>query len=364
MLEINTVVRLAERYNIPLEDVLFIALNINGVNFECDYNRMRMALHLADSNLFNYAKQREELDYYFALPINQESPFTVVDNNILLLQNTVIGQAIGPTEDICDSHYPRRKGTSLNINPNSRTSCHGCKFCYAAYQVPYDRKKLITDFDLREFFEGWMSKYGLTDLSHLVQISIVTGCYENSEDLCRFLRTLKKVSMEYKFVGKIFYLGSQIISKDWLRSIAEIQPFGICFSLETFERRGLLRKEKRAVSLRDACESMDFARGLGYEVNFAYIVGTEPLDVMEYHFGCFKDHINKFPTINTLQMHKYHEATLKDPEANRLEYYLEARQILEQLFVGTSMRPLVWEDYRSLWFLTFGEEPLRGIRTP
>lgn len=119
MLDINVIARLAEKYSVPLEDVLFIALNINGVNFECDYNRMRMAFHLADSNLFDYAKQRGELDYYFALPVNQNSPFAIT-GDVLLLQNAVIGQAIGPTEDICDSHYPRRKGTSLNINPNSR----------------------------------------------------------------------------------------------------------------------------------------------------------------------------------------------------------------------------------------------------
>ncbi len=143
MLDIDVATRLSGRYEIPLEDVLFIALNINGVNLKCDYNRMRMAFSLADSKLFEYAKQRGEIDYYFALPVNQCSPFAIVEN-VLMLQNTVIGQAIEPAEDICDSHYPRRKGTSLNINPNSRTSCHGCQFCYTAYQIPCDRKRLKT----------------------------------------------------------------------------------------------------------------------------------------------------------------------------------------------------------------------------
>jgi hypothetical protein len=363
MLNVDTVARLAERYKVPFEDVLFIGLNVNGVDFECDYNRMRMTLHLTNSELFKYAKQRGELDYYFALPVNQDSPFAIV-NNILLLQNTVIGQVIDPTEDICDSHYPRRKGTSLNLNPNSRTSCHGCQFCYTAYQIPYDRKRLKTDYDLREFFEDWMIKYGLTDLSHLIQVSVVTGCYESGEAVYRFLRVLKKVLSEYRFVGKIFYLGSQVTTQEQLGSITEISPFGICFSLETFERRDLLRRDKRAVSLQDACESMDFARSLGYEVNFSYIVGMESLRVMEYHFNCFKEHINKFPTINTLQLHKYHQATLRDPSAHRLEYYLEARLLLERLFNPTGTRPLVWENYRSLWFLTFGKEELHGIRMP
>lgn len=362
MLNINIIGRLAEKYSVPLEDVLFIALNTNGVNLECDYNRMRTAFRLTDSNLFDYAKKRGELDYYFALPVNPNSAFALCENT-LLLQDAVIGQAIGPTEDICDSHYFRRKGTALNINPNSRTSCHGCQFCYTAYQVPYDRKKLKTDSDLKDFFEDWMLKYDLTNLSHLIQVSVVTGCYENSDDLCEFLRTLKRALTEYKFGGKIFYLGSQITTREQLSSVTEIQPFVICFSLETFERRDLLRKDKRKVSLQDACESMDFAKELGYEVSFSYIVGMESLRVIEYHFRCFKNHINKFPIINTLQMHKYHQSTLMDPEACRLEYYLEARQILERTFAETNMRPLVWEDYRSLWFLTFNKEPLCGIRT-
>lgn len=363
MLDINAIARLAEKYSVPLEDVLFIALNTNGINFACDYNRMRTAFRLAESNLFSCAKQRGELDYYFALPVNPNSPFALIDNT-LFLQDTVIGQTIGQAEDICDSHYPRRKGTSLNLNPNSRTSCRGCQFCYTAYQVPCDRKRLRTASDLKDFFEGWMTKYDLSDLSHLIQVSVVTGCYENSDEVCQFLRTLKNVLMEYKFTGKIFYLGSQITTREQLGGLTEIKPFGICLSLETFERRELLRDKKKLIGLQDACESMDFAQELGYETNFVYIVGLESLRVMEYHFSVFKNHVNKFPTTNTLQMHKYHEVTLMAPDAHRLEYYLEARQLLERLFAGTSMRPLIWEDYRSLWYLTFNKEPLYGIRTP
>lgn len=339
MLQVEMVTRLAGMYGVPLEDVLFIALNLNGVNFECDYNRMRMAFHLADCSLFDYAKQREELDYYFALPVNPNSPFAIVDNTVLLY-DTVVGQAIGPIEDVCDSHYPRRNGTSLNINPNSRTSCSGCQFCYTAYQVPLDRKRLKSEADLRDFFEQWMSQYGLTDLSHLIQVSVVTGCYESSIALYQFLLTLRRVLTEYRFTGKIFYLGSQITA-DQLRGLVEVQPLCVCWSLETFERRDLLHAQKRSVSLQDACELMDLARGLGYESTFAYIMGMESLRVVEYHFRCLRAHVNKFPIINTLQLHKYHQPTLQAQGAHRLEYYLEARQILECLFVQTEMRPLV-----------------------
>lgn len=363
MLDITQITQLSRGYNIPLEDVLFIALNTSGVRVQCDYNRMRTGLHLADSDLFAYAKERGELDYYLALPINQASPF-VLNGDVLSLHDVVIGQTIEATEDICNDNYSRRGGTSLNLNPNSRTSCSGCEFCYTSYQIPNDLKRLKSESDLREFFERWMTERGLSNLSHLIQVSVVTGCYHSSTELSDFLKKLRRVLTEYKFVGRVFYLGSQIISSEYMEELAEVAPFGICLSLETFERRDLLRDKKKIITLARACDAMDYAMDLGYEVNFAYIVGTEPMDVMEYHFRAMKSHINKMPTINTLQMHKYHDPKLVDPSAHKLSYYLEARLLLERIFVDTPMRPLVWEDYRSLWFLTFNGEPLYGTRTP
>lgn len=363
MLNIAVIARLSEQYHMPLEDVLFIALNVHGVKLDCEYSRIRMDFRLADSEPFDYARERGEFDYFFALPVNPDSEFTLA-GDILSLNGTLIGQAINPMEDVSDLYYFRRKKTALNFNPNSRSSCAGCRFCYTSRLTPNDEQKIETGTDLRIFFENWMNKYGFADLSHLIQISVVTGNYRKSDDLCQFLLELKRVMQEYRFGGKIFYLGSQIAKPEQLRRLVEIQPFGICFSLEAFERRNLLRRDKKALELTDARDAMDCALGLGYEVNFSYIVGMEPLQVMEQHFSCFRDHINKFPTINTFQKHKFQGPTLMDPNADRLEYFLDARRILEQLFGYTSMRPLVWEDYRSLWFLTFDKEPLHGIRTP
>lgn len=322
-----------------------------------------MDFRLADSKLFDYAKKRGELDYFFALPVNPNSEFTLTDD-LLSLQGTLVGQVINPTEDVSDLYYFRRKKTSLNFNPNSRSSCAGCRFCCTSHLTPNDDQKIETSTDLRIFFENWMSRYGFTNLSHLIQISVVTGNYRNSDDLCQFLLELKQVLEDYHFDGKIFYLGSQITTPEQLVRLGEIQPFGICFSLETFERRDLLRRDKKALELDGAREAMDIALRLGHEVSFSYIVGMEPLQVMERHFSRFREHVNKFPTINTFQMHKFQGPTLMDPSADSLEYFLDARLILEQLFGQTSMRPLVWEDYRSLWFLTFGKRALHGIRTP
>lgn len=363
MLNIEVIARLSEQYEVPLEDVLFITLNVHGIKLDCEYGRIRMDFRLADSELFGYAKERRELDYFFALPVNPDSEFTLA-GDVLSLNGTLIGQAVNPEEDTSELYYFRRKKTALNFNPNSRSSCAGCRFCYTSRLTPNDKQKIETGADLKISLENWMNKYGLTDLSHLIRIAVVTGNYRNSDDLCRFLIECKLVVREYRFDGEIFYLGSQIATPEQLTQLSEIQPFVICFSLETFERRDLLRRDKKALGLDDARKAMDCALGLGHEVNLSYIVGLEPLQVMERNMRCFKKHINRFPIINTFQRHKFQGPTLTDPAADRLEYYLDARRILEQLFAQQNMRPLPWENYRSLWFLTFEREPLHGIRTP
>ena len=363
MFTIEDLIRLSEHYQVPIEDVLFIAVNVYGLNLDCQFNRIRMDFRLADSELFAYAKKRGELDYFLALPVNPTSQFVLSDNTVLL-NNRVIGEAINPMEDVSDLHYFRRKKTALNFNPNSQSSCAGCRFCYTSRLTPNEKQKIETGAEVKIFFENWMKKYGLTDLSHLIRIAVVTGNYSNSDDLCQFLLELKQVVQDHRFGGEIFYLGSQIATPEQLRRLAEVQPLCICFSMETFERRDLLRPDKRMLGLDETRDVMDRALELGHAVNFSYIVGMEPLQVMERNIRRFKEHINRFPIINTFQRHKFQGTTLADPNADRLEYYLDARRILEQLFGQTSMRPFVWENYRSLWFLAFDKEPLHGIRTP
>jgi len=99
-------------------------------------------------------------------------------------------------------------------------------------------------------------------------------------------------------------------------------------------------------------------------VNFSYIIGLEPLLIVEKYFLLAKQYINSFPIVNTLQIHKYHNQSLLTPEAINIKYFFEARKILEKIFVDSNMRPQEWENYRSLWFLEFNKEKLIGIRIP
>lgn len=353
----------AANYQIPTEDVLFTALNFYGLNWDVTFNRMRTAFRLANSPTFATSQKLREWDFYLALPVRVDSPFRMTKGTVLA-GSDLVGRTLGATEDYCDSHYQRRLGTCLNINPNTRTSCRGCDFCYTAYQVPLDRQRMTSPADIRDFFIRWMEKNGLHDLTHLIQVSVVTGCYGSEARLVRFLTSLRSIMGEWGFQGKVFYLGSTLIDRRALATVGGEGPFGYCISLECFERRNLLHRLKHSLSLGEIRRIMSDCLDLGIEINYTYIVGLEPIEFFIPHMMEFMEYTNKFPTINLLQLHQQHDSGLRDHSARRLEYYFEARKEIESLYCGTTLRPKAWEDYRSLWYLTFAGETLEGPRFP
>ena len=364
MLNIDILTDIANNNDVPVEDVLFMSINFYGVHMDVDYNRMRTAFHLDGNHpAFSLANERNDLNYYLALPINHHSPFSI-SNGKMYFDGIVIGDSIGATEDFCDSHYPRRLGTSLNINPNSRTSCRGCDFCYTAYQVPLDKKKMKTREDLVDFFDEWIAQENKKDLSHLIQISIVTGCYDSEESMVDFILLLSNVLKEYNFNGKIFYLGSMLTSLKQMERLKKLPSFGYCMSVECFERRNVLAPSKRRLTLSDIKTTLNNALECGFEVNYTYVLGLEPLDTMKKYMTELLDVTNKFPTINILQLHQQHDKSLLDPSFDGVCSLIHGRKIIEGIYKDTIMRPLVWEDYRTLWYLKFDNEDLTGIRFP
>jgi len=365
MLEsITHLTKLSIKYNIPKEDLLLIDLNLRGVNFEIPSGRVRLELKSLNKEIFSLAHSKNIYNFYLAIP-TRKSPY-YFKNDYLFWKENLIGQAIGITEDFCDTSYPRRGGTVLNLNPNARTLCKGCKFCYTAFQIPRDREALIEKDKLRKFLKNWLKEFELNNLSHLIQVAIVTGCFPSEKDVVKFLKMAKKVLDEFSFKGELFYFGSQITTKKSLLELEKLKPLGICFSLECFNikaRQYFLRDIKRKVNLDTIKQVLTFANSLGFRTNFSYIVGLEPLSTIEKGFYEFSKYVNSFPIINIFQAHRGQEK-LRCKEANKIEYYIKARKIIEKIFTPFSFRPRPWENYRSLWYIKFGNEFLDDIRTP
>lgn len=362
---IKHLIRLSSKYNIPAEDLLLLDLNLSGVKLNLQSGRVRFELESTSKDIFSLAHSRNIFNFYLAVPTVEQSSYFFRNGN-LFLDKHLIGKALGVTEDFCDSSYPRRGGTVLNINPNARTSCRGCKFCYTAFQVSRDKERMLSDDKLRSFLKNWIKKFDVVDLSHLIQVAIVTGCFSNEKNVIDFLKMAKNVLSEFSFKGELFYFGSQINSKKALLELEKVKPFGICFSLECFDNKNreyLLRDVKQQLHLNTIKELSIFANNMGIRTNFSYIIGLEPLETIKNGFYEFLPYINSFPIINAFQVHK-EQRKLRYNKANKIDYYIKARKIIEDIFIQTALRPRPWENYRSLWYLKFGNEFLDDIRTP
>lgn len=355
---------LSEIYNVPPEDILFTDFSLSGVRLNLPFTRVRFEFLPENISYFKTSYQNNISKYFFALPTNPNSPYHI-KNGCLTRKGEIIGKVKEIANDTCDSSYPRRGGTVLNLNPISKSLCHGCEFCHTLLQEARDREEnLQSEFALRNFLEAYLKKCELQNLSHLIQVAIVSGCFGSEQRVIEWLKMARKVLNKYKFSGELFYYGSEVTTEKSLDEIEKIKPFGLCLSWECFEnRRWRLRNIKATLTIEDAQEILAGAKERGVRTNFSYILGLESLEAMQKGFKELRPFINSFPVVNLFQVHCGQDK-LRYEDAWSIDYYIKARKILEQMFEDTNMRPRPWENYRSLWYLKFGDEVLNDIRTP
>lgn len=348
--KLRDVFLLSEKFDVAMEDVLLIDLNISGVNTNLDADRVRFYVEL-----FFGEKHKS----FCALQVRKDSKY-LVKRGSLYLNNECIGNVNNFEIDFCDTYYMRRGDTVLNINPKSRINCQGCKFCYTSHQKSRNIIDLTVQDNLDSFFSDWMSKYKAKDLSSLYQIAVVSGCFPNENSAVNFLLELNRRTIKLNFKGEILYLGSQIQSIDALKKLSQIPKFAYCITLECFSNREkFLTKQKSMFTVHKIKEVMRESAKLGFRTNFTYIVGLENLKELKDGFIELAEYTNSFPIINIFQEHQY-QIGLRTDEASNIEFYLKARKIIEDIYVKTMMRPQTWEVCRSLWYTTFANYPLKN----
>lgn len=356
-------IAISEIYDVSPEEVLFLDFSLKGVNFSAPYVRVRFEFFPENKPYFKTSRERNVDKYFFALPTAHGSIYRV-GNGYMAMGGEIIGMTGKVEEDTCDSSYFRRKGTALNLNPVSKSSCYGCKFCHTAQQTPRDKESLISEPEARDFLKKLIRRYNLSDLSHLIQVAVVTGCFGGEQKVIDYLKMIRAVLRDYGFNGVLFYYGSEINTEEAMDQLQEVKPFALCLSIECFTDRDIMLKStKSRITIEDAKNILARAKQNGFQSSFSYILGIEPLRIMELNFEAFIPFINVFPTVNIFQVHQG-QRDLRIPSAWELDYYLRAREILENMFMDTDMRPKPWENYRGLWHLNFGKEELDNARTP
>lgn len=108
-------------------------------------------------------------------------------------------------------------------------------------------------------------------------------------------------------------------------------------------------------------EILEAARAAGHRTSFTYTVGSEPLDEMRAWLLPLAEQTTMWPSLAILPA----ETPVDDSQHvaapdERLDFFLEARSLLEQIFAPTELRPEPWRCYRGLWYRQHAGEPLAG----
>jgi len=342
---------LSINYDIPQQDVLMIALNLSGIKTDViSEDRIR----------FNFRLNEENRPFFLALCVNtRKTPFELKDSKIFF-SGEEIGEVFGVERDTCDNSYFRKNNTSLTLNSNARSTCRGCAICGTYSQDVDDLYTLSNEQRLSSHLQDIFTCHDIEDASHLIQTTICTGCFGSEQKTLNHILMVNKVLRSFGFNGVLRYIGSEISSSEALDKIAEeVENFALSVTTEVFTRRQqLLKPHKAQLDLGKTKQLLFEASKRGFKTNILYVLGLDPLETVEREFRKLSGVMTEFPTINLMQNYLPGQERLRDPSAKMIDYYLLARRRLEKVFLPTSLRPNLWENYRPLWYTTFAGEPI------
>ena len=341
---LNYFKELSEKYNISLENVLSIALNRYGIIIDgYKDNRIRFNLSLLNSN---------KKDYY-AVCVNtyDKSPFTMKDNT-LYLEDQIVGKITEIEKDTCTSTYFRNNNKVITFNSNSRSKCKGCAFCGTYSLSEDDTNKFNNKEKIQDYFNNLLVQKNINGMKEIENVTLCTGCFNTENDLYNHILLLNESFKELGFNGSINYIGSQLRDYEKIKTLSnEIGDFGIYLTIEKFlDREKYMKKEKASLTLSKAKELLEYCSSIGVTNTFLYILGLEDLKTVEKYFNYYKDSINKFPIVQIYQDYTKEQEKLRCDEAQDIEYYLKARQIIDKTFKEKELNPKLWENFRGLYY--------------
>lgn len=344
----------AAKWGLPVEDVLLIALNACGVDSTLDKPRMRFRLRL---------HTRPGDQRYLILSLGRRtSPFTLTEDAIWLG-----GEPIADVDALEDDDavlaYWRNDRRVMTLNSNARSQCTGCVFCPNTLEDAAD-PHLREENELDAHFAAIVADAGMDDLSGVEAVTVCTGCFHHEHLALDHLRKVRAAMRRQGCDGRLQFLSSVLTTPEGLRAAAEeLGPFHLTLTAECFtNRERILKSSKAALEPAAMVEILGRAKDLGVTTDFTYIVGLDDLETAAEQLRAFVPVTTTFPRFQVYQSHNRLMDLYAAPGAGGIEYYLQARQAIEELFADTGLRPQSWENYRPLWYTTFAGEELDSVR--
>lgn len=345
--------RLARQWGVPADDVLLIALNSCGMRSDRQGSRLRFRLRL-DS--------RPDVQLYLILSLDRRnSPFELVGDEIRLNGGRVATVDAVEHDDAVLGYW--RKGRRvLTLNSNARSQCTGCVFCPNTLEESSDPRLKQLD-DLSAYFAAITEDFNLGDMSGLEKITVCTGCFHYESLAIDHLRQVRAAMAEQNCSGGIHFLSSVIRSDAGIGALAALAPFHLTLTAECFTQRGVLLKESKArLEPAEMVNVLSRAAEAGITTDFTYIIGLDEPELALRQLTEFVPVTTTFPRFQVYQSHTSLMDMFVAAGARDIEFYLRMRREIEELFGPSGLRPQPWENYRPLWYFSFTDEPLTGVR--
>lgn len=346
--------KLSRKYNVPIYDVIFIALNRYGVKMDSLEKRIRMKIKLVGL----------DEEFYLAIAVNTFDSMFYLKDNIIYLNDYKIGEITRLEKDTCDTTYFRKNKTEMTLNSNARSKCSGCKFC-GSYNLEAKDQFHLTDKEIvHNYVINLLKENDLKDLSNIEGITVCTGCFKDEDKLLDHLILLREELKNFGFDKRLKYIGSQIRSDKALNTIKEkLMPFSLFITTEVFtNREKIMRKEKASLDIHKTCDLLDRANKLDIETTILYIAGLESVEVFKKNMSLISNYVNKFPIVQVFQNYEKEHEDYRDTSAKNITFYLEIRKCLEDIFKDKNLGPNSWENYRSLFYTTYNDKEYKCVR--
>lgn len=345
----------ALEHNVPVEDVLLIAVNLYGITSDQDRSRARVNLRLV---------RRPDVPWQVIVPLNRPASPFLLRGDELSLNGDVVAYIERIDADEAVGGYFRNDGRAATLNPNARSRCVGCGWCPNTLEAAAD-PRLQEEQGLDALLRALGEQHPRRALSELTEVTVSTGCFEREEAAVDHLTALRPALDRAGVTARIGFLTSVLRSEEAFATIAsKVSPFVLRLTIEHFTRRQALMKETKASLLPEQMPGLlARARAAGLDTSYTYIAGIDPLEDLARGVNALAEKVSEFPNFQVFQAHTPVMQVMRTPGAEHLEYYLRARTAIERAMASTGLRPVGWECYRPLWYFTYaGEDLVDGPR--
>lgn len=331
--------KISQRYpKIPLIAIHYYGLKGYGINYDTSQEG-RPKFHIRDEDfLFSVVPMMSEQDspYVYAdkLTFNgDELPFKV--------------QFIKWIKGIPSYFYYRNPkewiqtiDSKIVLTTNFQQSCTGCSFCCRDLQ---DKLKNITSYEGMNLVINAGANF-----SEMDEVAIVTGMFRDEKKVIKHIAEISEIATAHGFKGHLFYIGSQIQTKEGVKSFLDAvngMPIRYAYTVESFTKKDELHPIKN-LTLEETLRNLNTIRDGGIErLEYTYMPGIDSFSSFNKTALKFanlaKPHVSIFRPANQEQRGLMSEDFIQNP----VDYLCMMRLQLEELYGG----PIYGNNLGNLW---------------